>query len=161
MVTELVSEDCFDVYEEYTKTGDDIFVYRKEQVDYYINEKEEEHRREVDLLIFEIERLKKELAGEKASHENSLRFQVILKNERDKANEELTLANARIITLERSKERNRELYKELAEQLETCEGSNRYLLKEKERLEKELRNAINEKEEWKRKYNAEIRVYNH
>jgi len=109
----------------------------------------------------ELDKLNKELAEEKFVHENSLRFQVILKNERDRANEELTLANARIITLERNEKRHKELYKELAEKFETCVESNKYLLKEKERLEKELQKAINEKEEWKRKYNTEIRGYNH
>lgn len=109
----------------------------------------------------ELYKLNKELAEEKSAHENSLRFQVILKNERDKANEELTLANARIITLERNEKRNKELYKELAEKFETCAESNLYLLKEKERLEKELQEAISEKEKWMNKYNMEVKGYNH
>lgn len=92
MTTELVSEDCFEVYEEYTKTGDEIFVYRKEQVDSYVKEKEEEHRKEVDQLIFEIERLKKELDCEKASHDNTRKISKRILEERNELQNKLSYA---------------------------------------------------------------------
>lgn len=37
MIEKPKAENCFDVYEEYTKTGEEILVYRSEAIDKYID----------------------------------------------------------------------------------------------------------------------------
>ena len=37
MIEKPKAENCFDVYEEYTRTGDEIMVYRAEAIDKYID----------------------------------------------------------------------------------------------------------------------------
>ena len=60
-MSELKAVHAFDVYEAYTKTGDDdaAQVYLKSEADKFIAELEESHKMEVEQLLMEIEGLKK------------------------------------------------------------------------------------------------------
>ena len=60
-MSELKAVHAFDVYEEYTKTGDDdaAKVYLKSEADKVIADLEESHKMEVEQLLMEIMELKK------------------------------------------------------------------------------------------------------
>ncbi len=60
-MSELKAVHAFDVYEAYTKTGDDdaAQVYLKSEADKFIAELEESHKMEVEQLLMEIVGLKK------------------------------------------------------------------------------------------------------
>ena len=61
-MSELKAVHAFDVYEAYTKTGDDdaAQVYLKSEADKVIADLEESHKNEVEQLLIEIAELKKE-----------------------------------------------------------------------------------------------------
>ena len=61
-MSELKAVHAFDVYESYTKTGDDdaAQVYLKSEADKVIADLEESHKKEVGQLLMEIVKLKKE-----------------------------------------------------------------------------------------------------
>ena len=60
-MSELKAVHAFDVYEAYTKTGDDdaAQVYLKSEADKFIADLEESHKMEVEQLLMEIAGLKK------------------------------------------------------------------------------------------------------
>ena len=60
-MSELKAVHAFDVYEAYTKTGDDdaAQVYLKSEADKFIADLEESHKMEVEQLLMEIVGLKK------------------------------------------------------------------------------------------------------
>ncbi len=60
-MSELKAVHAFDVYEAYTKTGDDdaAQVYLKDEADKFIADLEESHKMEVEQLLMEIVGLKK------------------------------------------------------------------------------------------------------
>ena len=62
MISELKAVHAFDVYEAYTKTGDDeaAQVYPKSEADKAIADLEESHKKEVEQLLMEITELKEE-----------------------------------------------------------------------------------------------------
>ena len=62
MISELKAVHAFDVYEAYTKTGDDeaAQVYPKSEADKAIADLEESHKKEVGQLLIEIAELKEE-----------------------------------------------------------------------------------------------------
>lgn len=70
-MSELKVVHAFDVYESYTKTGDDdaAQVYLKSEADKVIADLEESHKKEVEQLLMEIVKLKEERRWRKCSEE--------------------------------------------------------------------------------------------
>ena len=71
-MSELKAVHAFDVYEAYTKTGDDdaAQVYLKSEADRFIADLEESHKMEVEQLLIEIAELK----AQKAQAEDDCAF---------------------------------------------------------------------------------------